>query len=105
VRPALRDQISAYMKLMVATEMTEGRFHRIRSSAAAKCASAPKLRDFHTAWASSRHSVVALRVFGDQVTTQEFPYGGREPTSTSVGRRRRRHIAQELIAAVPFDRG
>jgi len=49
----LHDQISAYMKLLVATEMTGGRFHRIRSSAAVKCAPATKLRDFHTAWTLS----------------------------------------------------
>jgi len=36
------------MKLLVATEMIGGRFHRIRSSAAAKCAVRPKLRDIFT---------------------------------------------------------
>jgi hypothetical protein len=53
VRSALRDQISADMKLLIALRLTGGRFHRIKSSAAAKCAGAPKLRDFHTAWTLS----------------------------------------------------
>jgi hypothetical protein len=33
--------------------MTGGRFHRIRSAAAAKCPERPKLPDFHTAWANT----------------------------------------------------
>jgi hypothetical protein len=36
------------MKLLVATEMIGGRFHRIRSSAAEKCTVRPKLRDIFT---------------------------------------------------------
>jgi hypothetical protein len=52
-----------------------------------------------------------LRIFGDPAAGQElpqaliFPGSGRKPTSASVGRRRRRHIAQELIAAVTLGRG
>src|SRR5436190_16770490 len=46
VRRPLRDQISAYMKLLVATEMTRGRFRRIRSAAAAKCVGAPQVAGF-----------------------------------------------------------
>jgi hypothetical protein len=42
----MRDQISAYMKLPVATETTGGPFHRIRSSAAVKCAGAPQVVGF-----------------------------------------------------------
>jgi hypothetical protein len=34
-------------------EMTPGRFHRISNLAAANASIRPKLRDFHTAWASS----------------------------------------------------
>jgi hypothetical protein len=33
--------------------MTGGRFHRIKSAAAAKCPERLKLPDFHTAWAQS----------------------------------------------------
>src|SRR2546425_1724325 len=39
------------MKLRGAAETTGGPFHQISSSAAVKCAGAPKLQDFHTAWA------------------------------------------------------
>ena len=46
MRLILSDQISALMKLLVATEMTGGRFHRIGSSAAAKCTSAPQVARF-----------------------------------------------------------
>jgi len=42
----LHDQISAYTKLLVAAEMTGGRFHRIRSAAAAKCEAAPQVARF-----------------------------------------------------------
>ncbi len=34
-----------------------------------------------------------------------LPESRLKPTSVGVGRRRRRHIAQELIAAVALDRG
>ena len=53
MRPASARPISACTKLLVATEMTGGRFHRIRSAPAAKCPECPKLPDFHTAWAQS----------------------------------------------------
>jgi hypothetical protein len=46
VRPASARPISASMKPLVATEMTGDRFHRIRSSAAAKCAGAPQVAGF-----------------------------------------------------------
>ena len=42
----LRDQISAYMKLRGAAETTGGPFHQISSSAAVKCAGAPRIAGF-----------------------------------------------------------
>jgi hypothetical protein len=41
----------------------------------------------------------------DRFDFQAEDESGVKPTSVRVGRRRRRHLAQELIAAVTFDRG
>jgi hypothetical protein len=62
VRPAFSRPNQACMKLLVATEMRD-RFHRIRSSTAAKCAGTPQLgRTFRTAWARSLRHALTLHV-------------------------------------------
>jgi hypothetical protein len=68
------------MKLLVATEMTGGRFHRIRSAAAAKCPERPKLPDFYTAWARSRHHQDQEEAEATKLVAELDRDGPRHPT-------------------------
>jgi hypothetical protein len=67
VRPASARPNHAYMMLLVATEM-RGRFHRIRSSAAARCASAPQVARFSHGLGPSRKSSTPFTVTYEAAT-------------------------------------
>ena len=64
----------------------------------------PSPRRFHIRWRRMCYSARKIDQ-GVKFASRLTSGSAREPTSASVGRRRRRHIAQELIAAVTLDRG